>query len=59
LPLERHRIARILLQLDGRKSFKDIGTDAVATDPGKFGACIKSEIAKRAKVEKETGVTAN
>jgi tripartite-type tricarboxylate transporter receptor subunit TctC len=52
-------ITRILQQPDVRKSFKDIGTDAVATDPEKFGAYIRSEFAKWAKVVKETGVQAN
>lgn len=52
-------IARVLQQPDVRKSFKDIGTDAIATDPGTFGAYIKSEFVKWAKVVKETGVAAD
>ena len=36
-----------------------VGTDVLATDPQKFGALIKSEIDKWAKVVKETGVQVN
>ena len=52
-------ITKILQQPGIRKSFKGIGTDAVATDPEKFGALVRSENAKWARVVKETGVQAN
>jgi tripartite-type tricarboxylate transporter receptor subunit TctC len=52
-------ITRILQQPDVRQGFKGIGTDAVATNPEKFDALIKSENTKWAKVVKETGVTVN
>ena len=52
-------ITKILGQPDIKQGYSRIGTDVVATDPEKFGALIKSEIAKWAKVVKETGVQAN
>jgi tripartite-type tricarboxylate transporter receptor subunit TctC len=52
-------ITRILQQPDVRQGFKGIGTEAVATNPEKVDALIKSENTKWAKVVKETGVTVN
>ena len=52
-------ITRILGQPEIKAGFARVGTDVLATDPQKFGALIKSEIAKWAKVVQETGVQAN
>jgi tripartite-type tricarboxylate transporter receptor subunit TctC len=52
-------IAKILQQPDVRRSFRDIGTDAVATSPEAFGAYMRAEHEKWAKVVKETGVSVN
>jgi tripartite-type tricarboxylate transporter receptor subunit TctC len=52
-------ITRILRQPEIKEGFARVGTDVLATDPQKFGALIKSEIDKWAKVVKETGVQAN
>lgn len=52
-------ITAVLQQPHVQKSFKGIGTDVVATNPEKFGALIKSEYVKWAKVVKETGVQVN
>jgi tripartite-type tricarboxylate transporter receptor subunit TctC len=52
-------ITRILRQPAIKEGFARVGTDVLATDPQKFGALIKSEIDKWAKVVKETGVQAN
>jgi tripartite-type tricarboxylate transporter receptor subunit TctC len=49
----------VLNQPEVRKGFARIGTDVVATDPAKFAEMIRSEVAKWAKVVKETGVQAN
>jgi tripartite-type tricarboxylate transporter receptor subunit TctC len=52
-------ITLALNQPEVRKGFARIGTDVVATDPAKFAALIRSEVAKWAKVVQETGVQAN
>ena len=52
-------ITGVLSQPEVRKGFARIGTDVVATDPVKFAELIRSEVAKWAKVVKETGVQAN
>jgi len=52
-------ITGVLSQPEVRKGFARIGTDVVATDPVKFAELIRIEIAKWAKVVKETGVQAN
>lgn len=52
-------ITRILRQPEIKEGFARVGTDVLATDPQKFGALIKSEIGKWAKVVRETGVQAN
>ena len=48
-----------LSQPEMRDGFARIGTDVVATDPVKFAGLIRSEVAKWAKVVKETGVQVN
>jgi tripartite-type tricarboxylate transporter receptor subunit TctC len=52
-------ITGALSQPEVRSGFARIGTDVVATDPVRFAELIRSEIAKWAKVVKETGVQAN
>lgn len=52
-------ITGALSQPEMRDGFTRIGTDVVATDPVKFAELIRSEVAKWAKVVKETGVQAN
>ena len=52
-------ITQVLNQPEVQKGFARIGTDVVATDPVKFAELIRSEVAKWAKVVKETGVQAN
>jgi tripartite-type tricarboxylate transporter receptor subunit TctC len=52
-------ITGALSQPEMRDGFARIGTDVVATDPVKFSELIRSEVAKWAKVVKETGVQAN
>jgi tripartite-type tricarboxylate transporter receptor subunit TctC len=52
-------ITEALSQPEMRDGFARIGTDVVATDSVKFAELIRSEVAKWAKVVKETGVQAN
>jgi tripartite-type tricarboxylate transporter receptor subunit TctC len=54
-----NEITRILRQPEMKEGFARVGTDVLATDPQQFGALIKSEIGKWAKVVQETGVQAN
>jgi tripartite-type tricarboxylate transporter receptor subunit TctC len=57
--LLNREITLVLNLPEVRKGFARIGTDVVASDPAKFSGMIRNEIAKWAKVVKETGVQAN
>jgi len=48
----------ILSSQDITKRFRELGHDTTTSTPEQFGALIKSEVAKWAKVIKETGVSA-
>jgi len=50
---------KALAQPDMRASFTKLGLDMVGNTPGEFGAIIKSDIGKWAKVIKEAGITAS
>ena len=51
-------MGRLIAQPDLREKFAQLGADTVGSSPEEFGALIKADIAKWAKVIKDAGIKA-